>query len=61
MDDLLAKGKTLKDRLISEHRFDEAAKVRDLIHTIENMGETVASLERFVLFYASEPIITPKG
>jgi protein-arginine kinase activator protein McsA len=55
MNDLMEQARALKDRLIDETRFDEAAKVRDLIKTIEGVGPAMDALERLVRFYDSEP------
>lgn len=61
MDDLLSLAKALKDRLILEKRFDEASQIRDLIRTIEGVGEAQEALKRLVAFYASEPLAAPKS
>lgn len=60
MNDLLAQAKALKDRLILEKRFDEASRIRDLIRTIEGVGEAQEVLERLVALYASEPAAAPR-
>lgn len=60
MDDVLSQAKALKDRLILEKRFDEASKIRDLIRTIEGVGEAEEALKRLLVLYASEPVAAPK-
>lgn len=61
MNDLLAEAKALRDRLILEERFSEASSIRDLIRTIEGVGEAQEALQRLVVFYASEPAAAPKS